>query len=59
MCNLCQFYYVNECGTECEIVYQSKMLFECVIECQLYYVNECGTNCEIVHQSKINLECVS
>ena len=23
-----QFYYVNECGTECEIVHQSKRRFE-------------------------------
>ena len=49
----CQIYYVNECGTKCEIVHQSKTRFECEIECKIYYVNKCGTNCEIVHQKKI------
>ena len=46
----CQIYYVNECGTECEIVHQSKIRFECVIKCQIYYVNECGIECEIKSQ---------
>ena len=44
----CQIYYVNECGTECEIVHQSKRRFECVIKC--------GTECEIVHQSEYEYE---
>ena len=48
----CQIYYVNECGTECEILHQSKIRFEYVIECQIYYVNKCGIDCEIVRQSK-------
>ena len=57
MC-ICQIYYVNKCGTECEIAYQSKIRFEYVIECQIYYVNECGIKCEIVRQSKTRFECV-
>ena len=64
----CQVYYVNECGTEFEIVHQSKIRFECVIkcetECEIVHqskrrfecVIECETECEIVHQSKIVLE---
>ena len=40
--------YVNECGSECEIVHQSKIRFECQIECQC---NECGIKCKI--ESKI------
>ena len=39
MC-ICQIYHINECGTECEIAYQSKITFECVIECQIYKINE-------------------
>ena len=48
----------NKYGTDCEIVYQSKIRFKCVIECQIYEVNEWGTECEIVCQSKIRFECV-
>ena len=43
---------------ECEIVHQSKIRCECVIEYQIYKVNECGTECEIVHKSKVRVECV-
>ena len=38
----CQVYCVNECGTEFEIVHQSKVRFDCVIKCE--------TECEIGHQ---------
>ena len=36
-----------------QILHQSKIKFECVIECQINYVNECGTECEIIHQINI------
>ena len=36
-----QFYYVNACGTEDEIVNQSKMIFEWEIENQSKMIFEC------------------
>ena len=38
----------HECRTGCEIEYQSKTRFECLIKCE--------TECEIVHQSKRRYE---
>ena len=68
----CQIYCVDKCETkcgivhqskirfiECEIAYQSKIGFECVIVCQIYNINECGIECEIESQPKYKTQSVT